>query len=570
MSAIYNRNEIIEDYLTHNFTQTELAHYYDTKYYPGYISSQTISKIINNKNLPQDIKDKIALKKQELKGKGNANQEYHELCKKIDRELGKIVLLPSFVNEENIMMLRVVYLYINNCTYTDISNLLGLSKATVSKYINELLKTGILNEITRTILRNKLDNQSKYNKNDVTEDIRLAVSTFIKLNGDYQETMKQLNISERTLSRYLSTPKLEEIVGEDEYRSFKQLVDRYNHQRIMVASAKSIRNKKIQSSLSRANTPRSMDISKLLKLILIDEIIDINELKNKSNIPSFLIKDYLQNLDEIRSLFGEYVYQELLGVYSSIIKDEDDLQLSLVATYLKGRYTYEEISSLFFINSNKARQLLTTDLEELENKTGKNISLAIQEHTKEVSRIKRSCPKDKYTISDPNMIELVRDDLLYVNKGQYTTLQYIIMFYKYHGVLIDMAIKEDIPYQLLYTDLSSIINSDILNAVAKEKLSLYMKYEETLYALPNVIQKWDLISKCINTLYNNGLDVAQTLKDLELPIEIFERIIFDASAPTLFVKEVILDARKQVQKYKQSLQKENNINLIESIKACIK
>ena len=97
-----------------------------------------------------------------------------------------------------------------------------------------------------------------------------------------------------------------------------------------------------------------------------------------------------------------------------------------------------------------------------------------------------------------------------------------------------------------------------------------MKYEETLYALPNVIQKWDLISKCINTLYNNGLDVAQTLKDLELPIEIFERIIFDASAPTLFVKEVILDAQKQVQKYKQSLQKENNINLIESIKACIK
>lgn len=323
MSAlIYDRNEIINDFLSHNFSQSELARFYDAKYYKGYLSSQTISKILNNKNLPQDIRAKIAAKKEEIKA--SILDDRKELFSKIDLELPKIASVPSFVNDENMMILRVAYLYISGYSYSKISEMIGISKSTVSSYINAAANMVILNEVSQLLLEELIHKSSKFNKNSTDEDIKKAVQIFVMNNGDYNKTKLETGLAERTLSRYFGTSNLEEVLNDSElYKQFHEVTSRQAKQRSMIASAASAHKRKLVNDLDKVTSIRGLKFKIMLKPILIDDITDIKVLQNLLGIQYQIIKEYLTKDDEIRALFGDYVYNAFKSKKDILLNDDE-------------------------------------------------------------------------------------------------------------------------------------------------------------------------------------------------------------------------------------------------------
>lgn len=562
-ALIYDKNEIIEDYLNHNFTQTELAHFYDTKYHKGYISSQTISKILNNKNLPNDIKRKISLKKEEIKRNNkNSNETNEEIIKRIDLDLPKIVLLKSFINELNIKKLRAVYLFINGYNYTYISHLLGIARGTVSNYINEIYNNNYLNDVSYLLLEKRMKETSKYNTK-VKDELYKVIKTFVENNGNYQKTMELTHISNRTLSRYFSLPNLKDLLKDDSlYNQFILLVDRYNKQRSMLANAASLRQKKLKNSLNKATTVKENRLKKILEFILLENITDIDVLSEKVNLSKELICDILKNSeDDIKNIFGFFVYKEYEMKKNLLIHQKYEKEISIISSYLRSRYSYDELATHYFTNRMYLDKILNNPNNYLTNIWGSNLETIIQEHTEEIIRIRKACPKDMVVVNIPEMIAIVKPNILYVTREDYKLLNNIINYYTFND-------RKNSAYILNYLLVNFKSNhlKDLLSTEAYQQLQLYLKYEELLNLPEKLNDKMKLFREVINSFYDNGLDIDLTLEKLKMPFEIFERIIYYDGLNSLYIPEVLKVIKLKSEEYKKLKKQEQDYHLLTNIK----
>lgn len=556
MSTVYNKDEIINDFLIHDLNQSALARFYDEKYYPGYISSQTISKILNNKNLPLDIKEKIMLKCQELSHHQSnlENDEKQKLLTKIDRELVKMVKLQASIDEETLPILRTTYLYLNNCTYAEIAALLGLSKGTISKYLNQVVTRNILNPVTMTLLAEKKQRGSKFNdKND--DKVKKVIALFIECNGDYQKTITEARISERTLSRYLAMPNLNEILSDELYEQLTNLIKRNNHQKAMLAASNSARRRRIKATLKKATSLREKRLASILELVLLDNVATINDLCVKMNLQEATVLDYLKADAEIEKIFGPYIYSEYQIRKTSLLNEEHlDYEIAIVANYLKSRYSYENMFEQHKI-----------DISQLKKFLGDDIIDEISKHAKEVTRIRKACPRDKYVIDDPEMVSITREDLYYVTSEDYRRLKHVASYFKHYGNLQSYLCECEQPYQAIHTDISWENLKDLLNDKAYHLLQIYLYYENIFMSVNELQYKGVMIRKTMETLVENGYDISKTLKKLNMPLSVLERIVRDKRLSNDYISEIINIAIEKAEAYKKMIESNEDRELLETL-----
>lgn len=553
------KNEIINDFLSHDFTQSELARYYDAKYGEKYISSQTISKILNNDNLSEEIKEAIKAKKTQLllkKTKINTNtdsKELNDLFERMEKEIPLLVINKIFINEENKKVLRIVYLFVTGKSYQEISEILGYSKSTISKWINKAPKLGIFNNHTLHIIENKLQETKKYNDSEFLTNILLVVNMFMNNGGNYELTMKEANISERTLTRYLSYEHLDKMLGEEQYKIFKDLMIRVNKEQTNEAAKIYARNYKIREILNNieSNKTKVTRYKKLLVMILLDKKYDVKELSKLMQLSVETLKKYLQEIDTVRELFGDFIAGELIKVIPKLdgFKEQDDYVINLVNYYLSSRCKLETLAEIFSISINTLTKILRTDVLNYTDVLGENIKERIQQHTKVVSTLNLKCPRNLTIVNRPEMIKIVKDDVLYVTNAQYKSLEYCVKYLQYNGNLKLMCASENLTLSYVYTELNREDILSLLNDEARRCVQFYMKYENIINQNVNIAEKKKLIEQVVYCFCQNKFDVLSVIKQSQLPIEVISLIVNDEVVDALFIKEIISEIRREISCY---------------------
>ncbi len=551
MGNVYDKNEIINDYLTHDLNQSQLARFYDEKYYEGFISSQTISKILNNKNLPDNIKNKIQAKKEKLKQPKTILQksEYIKLLKKIDSELYKLVINKVLITEEHIMKFRVAYLYISGYSYKEISSLLGIAQGSVSNYLNSALMLNCLNAETRYLLESKLKNNDKFYHDSLGEKVKEAVDNFILTGADYQMTMEMCHISARTLSRYLNEDVVRSFVDDDTYFTFCKLVKEYNTKRSSIAATSSSHLNKIKQTLSKD----SSDLSSILKLVLIDNVKDIDKICSKLNLRHRVVINYLNNHQLIKDTFGDYVYNEYLNIYGDILHlYEENKKISIIDYYLRSRASIEDLNNIFHEYFTSIKKILSPPSNYIKNYLGDDIETKVEMHALEVKKIRQKCPRNMFVISSPEMIDVAKEDLIYVNGDDYKLLEYVAALFAHGGDILEFSKNYNIPYNFALNCFLIRSLKDILNEQANQRLAKYIKYDHILTGANGFIQfKKKFIIDVIQTFFDNLYNVEQTLTDLDIPFQVLKRVVNDNMSLTIYISDMIKKMREEVNKYEK-------------------
>jgi len=567
----YNSEEIINDFLTHDYSQSELARYYDSKYFKGYISSQTISKILNNPRLDEETARKIEDKKNSLKSSKSSlsEQELKATLARLDRELIKIVHTKNFINEENIDVLRVVCLYMSGASYQEIASILGMSKSTVSKYVNKSITMGILTKAAISVVESRLGKTSKFNKNP--DEKRLEViDNFISNNGNYKKTLSDMGISERTLSRYLSDEGLEDLLSLDKYNELKQIIKMVDEQKRLVATAKFVYNRKIQAALNSVQSVRGKYFKILLSAILLDNETNFSRLVELSGFSADRTKEYLESVEEIEFLFGSFIATEYRKVKDKILVREDNLlQREVISYYLRSRCTYNELTQLYYISRSRLSDLLKLSLDELKPFFGEDIKEKLAEHIEIVSDINKRCPKGLLVVNRAEMIECVREDVIYVNKYQYDLIKICALYLGVNGNATILYEKYNLAPNYVYSSLKTQELQDLLNKETRDKLNLYLKYENLFSQNSDISAKWHLMTFVMNSFCQNEFDVERTLREINLPIEIISRLVNDDILFTMYIDEIVKTVRHEVSSYKSLLEQKRNIELIKQVNKSI-
>ncbi len=558
------QEKVIADFLRNDLTPRELARFYDREYYVGRISSDAISSILSNPNLSFEVRKKISDKEKQLreglakKKKVTSTEDVYRL---LDQELRKLVITTSSINQDNIMILRCVCLYVSDYNYAEISRLLYLSKSTVSKYINKALSLGILNGVTQKLLEERLKANERFNPKQVNDEIIRVIRSFIDNKGNYQKTVEETGISNRTLTRYLSNSKLEAIIGSEMYSEVRALVNLMVTERASKAYTASVRANNIRAELAKVKTESKS--KKLIELLLLENIRDFNELVKLSSLSPYYVRNFLKLDAEIEHTYGELIYQEFLKVRDDVVMPKEEIEdtsdtLYLMDLFLRSRYSQSGFCAEHRITSGHLKEYFISKKDDIDPAIWEDLFNSFIEHASFTETIYRRCPRDKRVVDRADLVRLIDNEVVYVNDTEYKMLNILSHYMECEGNLMEVATKYNINYPYAFNTLSSTSLQSLLNEDTLTRLQTYLKFEMIISDGKNLTTKRNLIRDVVDSLYGNGYNVEKILNEYGMPIEVLTRLLKDEMVSQLFPTEAIAKLFKVISLYQETTIQEDS------------
>lgn len=454
------------------------------------------------------------------------------------------------LDDTQVLQLKCCLLFICGMPFSKISEKLGLSKSTISKYLNDKLLEGLLSFEYRTLF---LKNKNRLQLECKSSKIKRAVETFIEQNGDYQKTSHITGFSERTLSRYFNAPLLLEILDNKKlYLEFCKVRDRHISE---IKSKAAKRKYDIKSSID-ALCPSGIKEKRYLSLcnaLLVEEIDDMKGLMEYTGMSRANIESYLKDISKSGSLFPESLfnlfYQKANEVtdsmsYASIYEEQE---LNILKTYMASRYSYQEIEELFGI-----KDCIITNILNEKSKTLLSAEeyVLLQQYKKNVNSLLRGQNKNQCLIKDSRMIAVVKPDVVFVSPSEFHILTKLVQFLTIYTNIKNYDPTESLSEMETYL----IMNMSHLKRLLKEEV--YLDLERTL-SIEKLLfgnelqQKYQYIMFVVTQFFKDNFNLETTAANLEITVSSLIRILQNEFIETNYGKIIYEYIKYTIENYRE-------------------
>jgi len=432
------------------------------------------------------------------------------------------------LDDSQISQLKCCLLFLCGMPFSKISEKLGLSKGTISRYLNDNLLEGLLSFEYRVLFhmnKNRLQPENKNSK------IKRAVKVFIEQKGNYQKTSEITGFSDRTLSRYFSDSKLPEILESEQlYLEFCRVKDSHTSEIKRKAAISNIQQQSIRSLIAMLEPHGIIEkrYLSLCKAMLIEQINDIQGLIAYTGMSKKNIESYLLDVSKSEDFFPEPVLNQFQQMAFQITTDEndelllDEYERAIIETYMSGRYSYGDMSEIFDLRNEK----LIADI--IGNKSKKLLSaeeyVALQNHKTEVAPLLQLPNANKYLIKNGKMISIVKPEFVFVESYDFQILTVLVNFLTIYENIQYSNPKE--PLNIMETYLIANMSNfeRLLTKEAYADLKQYLFVEKLLFG--NELQKkYQYIILAVRQFFMNNFDLEKTAIDLNLKVESLIRVL---------------------------------------------
>lgn len=411
---------------------------------------------------------------------------------------------------DEILYLKCCLLFLCGMSYSKIQEKTGTYREKISKLLNNEKLEGLLSLEYQILLE---QNKYRLQPNKLREEkIKKAVTTFVEKSGNYKETMQQTSVSDRSLSRYFSNANLEEIL-EDETLYNQFLETKKNAKRNLLKPRKIC-----------------MDEDEKKYTLLVKAILDgantLEALSEETNIEPSNIDFYIENLPNYYHLFTKKTL-ELLKIklkeltLEPIISTQNQYQRWVLTLYMKCRYSYQEFCdmlkalgypvSIHLIE--EAKYILTE--EELQ---------AFQKHKREVAELLKHKKRNQLEvlIQDAKMIEIVKPEILFVDRNQYRVLKMITTFLESY----DDKTPNHPAFQSMISCLSKEIEPiyPLLKKEAAQTINHLLTQEQLLQS-NELYKKNEWIKANVTLFFKKHLDIKKTATIQNIPPTLLIKIL---------------------------------------------
>lgn len=433
------------------------------------------------------------------------------------------------LEEREIAQLKCCLLFLCGMPFSKISDILKISKGSISRFLNDEKLEDLLSFEYRILLQL---NRSRLQPESTKSKITRAVAIFIEQNGNYQETMRITGFSDRTLSRYFSDPKLEKILDNPVlYQSFLSVKEKHISEVKRKAAIQNIKNQKLKEQLEILNPINIVQkrYLKLAKAILIENITDIKGLMKYTGMSERNIEEYLDDFSRVESFFPSDILtllkQKSLVIYSdeSAAISADEYEKSIIALYLNGRYSYNDIKEITGLRGTQVDYILQERSKILLSASEYQ---KFEEHKKEVSKLLLCCPKDCYLIKDERMIQIVKPEIFYVHDVDYQLLSVLVDFLTtYQSISVKEPTSDSNLFSMeMYLLAKKNQLAVLLNQTAFLKIQKCLEIESLLIG-NQLQQKYELIIVVVKVFFFYNLDLEITAEQLEMSVESLIQIL---------------------------------------------
>lgn len=368
-------------------------------------------------------------------------------------------------------------------------------------------------------LQNKIMRLYESEKRSVKEDRIIDILKLVLVDGltDLEEIIKQAQTTKNTLEKYVTneTDLIKELIPE-EYNVFFDKINEI------------IKEGKKQDSKDKKNK-----ILTILKLVLVDNVMDLDIILEKTPITKNTLKKYLDE-NEFQKYLLPHEYDEFLNKFALILKrDENKKEIEDIKTIgniindiNKTRLRIDEICTKNFITHTTFERLFTKEF--VDKHFGEGVFEKTKQKIQENASLCKIKESEKNLIEEELEVEIVNDNLLYLGDLEYKKLNLAATYFMCEGDIQAVCDKFNIEKESTVINLLCLpIYKDILNEEYYQKLTYYMNIEQTMLSA-NLRVKEKYITDLLTCLQKNSFDIDVTVKETGVPKGLLIRILKDS------------------------------------------